>query len=80
MNVTIGRMRDGLDGVRDVDAPCVAFRNGTPRGECESDGHYICQECEHLSKRKTPVGRAVELDELLESGAQLSKSELEAAR
>lgn len=62
--VTVGRMRDGVEGVRDVDAPCEGFRIGAPSGDCDSDGHYICQECKHLSKRKTPAGIAVELDAL----------------
>lgn len=37
----------GADGIRDPDAPCSAFVNGTPeRGaDCETDGHYLCDEC-----------------------------------
>lgn len=54
--VTEGRMRDGVAGVRDVDHPCEAFRPGeTPPGvvpRCQGDGHYICQECEHLAYPK----------------------------
>lgn len=36
-----------VDGVRDPDAPCVEFRLGRPDGTCETDGHYICDECIH---------------------------------
>jgi hypothetical protein len=39
------RMPDGTTGVRDVDAPCEAFRPGTPAGHCDTDGHYLCAEC-----------------------------------
>jgi hypothetical protein len=35
----------GQDGVRDPDAPCTAFHNGKPAGLCETDGHYLCDEC-----------------------------------
>jgi hypothetical protein len=41
----------GADGVRDPDYPCEHFRNGTPAGECESDGHYLCKECRELVPR-----------------------------
>jgi len=51
--VTEGRMPDGVAGVRDVDHPCEVFSPGEPRGvklpSCRGDGHYICQECEHLA-------------------------------
>lgn len=37
------------DGIRDPNAPCSAFARGTPApapmGDCETDGHYICDEC-----------------------------------
>lgn len=41
----------GADGVRDPDAPCESFRSGAPGsrigriGRCETDGHYLCDEC-----------------------------------
>jgi len=34
-----------LNGIRSVDEPCVEFVNGTPGGNCETDGHYLCEEC-----------------------------------
>jgi hypothetical protein len=38
-------------GVRDPENPCEAFDgqgyDGT--GRCDSDGHYICNECSHLA-------------------------------
>lgn len=70
--ITEGRMRDGVDGVRDVDAPCEAFRagepfvNGVPIGWCQSDGHYICHECKHLHLSKTKAGKQAGMDAVLE--------------
>ncbi len=41
----------GQPGVRDPDGLCEAFDgagyDGT--GNCDSDGHYLCVECSHLS-------------------------------
>jgi len=35
-----------MPGVRDPEYPCEAFNPGEPAGtECETDGHYICDEC-----------------------------------
>jgi hypothetical protein len=49
---------DGTPGIRDVDAPCDAFEPaGEPfeqakgEGSCDTDGHYICSECVHISLR-----------------------------
>lgn len=42
-----------VDGVRDDQNPCAVFQNGTPSGDCESDGHYVCQDCKHLKRTKT---------------------------
>jgi hypothetical protein len=36
-----------IDGIRDPDAPCASFRTGTPEGDCETDGHYVCDDCVH---------------------------------
>jgi hypothetical protein len=51
-----GRIPDGTAGVRDVDAPCDEFQPvGSPYvlseggGTCDTDGHYICSECVHIS-------------------------------
>ena len=37
----------GEDGVRDPESPCDMFRRGEPkhRALCETDGHYLCDEC-----------------------------------
>ena len=50
------RLPDGEPGVRDVDAPCDVFEPvGAPyqyskgTGECDTDGHYLCRECVHIS-------------------------------
>lgn len=42
-----GRSELYMDGVRDPDAPCEEFVRGKPGpfGDCETDGHYICDEC-----------------------------------
>ena len=41
-----GRTMLGMDGVRDPGSLCDAFTTGTPTGDCETDGHYLCDECE----------------------------------
>jgi len=44
----------GLDRPeRDVDYPCPSrdFEPGEPRGDCDTDGHYMCRECVHASRR-----------------------------
>lgn len=41
----------GVPGVRDPDGVCELF-NGKGydgKGDCSSDGHYLCTECSHLS-------------------------------
>lgn len=42
--------RVGDVGVRDTQFPCEMFDYGQPDrlNTCESDGHYMCQECKHL--------------------------------
>lgn len=46
---------DGVEGVRSVAYPCPDFDfdglepNGA--GTCDGDGHYLCRECSHLSRR-----------------------------
>jgi hypothetical protein len=50
--------RFGAPGVRDPDYPCEVFDgdgyNG--RGDCLSDGHYLCEECSHLSPKASRFG------------------------
>lgn len=48
----LGILRAGgthVDGIRDPQFPCEVFRLGTPDtgGRCETDGHYVCDECVH---------------------------------
>lgn len=52
---TIERRTFGAPGVRDPNALCEAFEPGEPgpRGDCSTDGHYLCDECVH---RKTCAG------------------------
>ena len=42
-----GREVFGAPGVRDPEYPCSGFDPGEPTlsGECETDGHYMCDEC-----------------------------------
>jgi hypothetical protein len=40
-----GRTILGMDGVRDPESLCDAFARGTPAGTCDTDGHYLCDEC-----------------------------------
>ena len=68
-----GRPIDGTDGIRDVDAPCEEFRSEhTPRtnpgsGRCDTDGHYLCVECPHISLEAIRGRR----DECAECGGKL---------
>lgn len=38
---------DGMEvaGIRDPANPCTAYEPGTPSGQCETDGHYLCDGC-----------------------------------
>jgi len=60
----------GTPGVRDPDYPCEAFdgERYDGRGDCMSDGHYMCTECSRLSPeayRFTDFGRDGRRDRLL---------------
>ncbi len=51
-----GRILDGEPGIRDVDHPCDVFEPADEPGEysegggtCDTDGHYLCLECVHIS-------------------------------
>jgi hypothetical protein len=48
----LGTVPDGMPGVRDQDAQCELCEPGTPAGDgsCLGDGHYLCDECEHMTK------------------------------
>lgn len=35
-----------------TDEDCKEFDPGTPGGECQSDGHYMCWECKHMSQEE----------------------------
>lgn len=64
-----GRTYFGQAGVRDPDSPCELFApvsgidwlgiritaDGT--GDCDSDGHYLCNGCMHLSARSIELRR-----------------------
>lgn len=46
--------RFGVAGIRDPDAPCHMFDDsgwGPKNGDCDTDGHYLCDECSHMSLR-----------------------------
>jgi hypothetical protein len=48
-----GRSFVGMAGIRDPDALCEAFRPGEPgKGRCDTDGHYMCEECAEISLRE----------------------------
>ncbi len=42
---------EGTPGVRSAEYPCELFDGlgYDGRGDCHSDGHYLCTECSHLS-------------------------------
>ncbi len=46
-----GRTFVGMPAVRDPDYVCESFDalGYQGRGECTSDGHYLCINCSHLS-------------------------------
>ena len=56
-----GRTRFGAAGVRDPDYRCSAFEPGDPRpnGECQTDGHYMCDECIHRDTCEHGCGKRV---------------------
>lgn len=43
------RIAFGAPGIRDPENPCSEFQPGptSPSARCETDGHYLCDECEH---------------------------------
>lgn len=43
----IGMPQVGTPGIRDIHHPCEVFEYGDPKGDCETDGHYMCKECRH---------------------------------
>lgn len=43
----------GSAGVRDPDFPCDGFSPGEPDGDCQTDGHYLCHECENAELCET---------------------------
>jgi hypothetical protein len=64
-----GRTTLGMVGVRDPENVCEAFDGAgyDGRGDCRSDGHYVCEECSHLSpeaERFTQYGRDGRRDRL----------------
>jgi hypothetical protein len=69
-----GRTPDGLDGIRDVDNPCEAFRadasgRAAGDGDCYPDGHYLCRECVNLNRE----GRRRYDHECEDCGAKLGR-------
>jgi len=64
----------GLDGVRDPAAICEMFENGPLHGgdgRCETDGHYLCDECVHRATcdgchRRPSQCECIDEDELVD--------------
>lgn len=46
----------GLPGMRDPDNRCHVYeprkKHERDFGDCQSDGHYLCKECAHLSAER----------------------------
>lgn len=46
----------GVPGNRDPDAPCSAYepirRSKTTWADCQTDGHYLCDECCHRAEEQ----------------------------
>lgn len=51
--------RTHVNGVRDPEHPCTSFVLGEPEpvATCETDGHYICDECVHRKTCSTGCGQ-----------------------
>lgn len=51
--------RTHVNGVRDPEHPCTSFVLGEPEpfATCETDGHYICDECVHRKTCPTGCGQ-----------------------
>lgn len=48
----------GIPGNRDPEAPCEVYmpikKQGILSGDCETDGHYLCDKCIHNIKNAWP--------------------------
>ena len=53
-----GRFHHGQLGIRDPEYPCPEYngRGYDGTGQCDSDGHYECVNCSHLSPRAPRFG------------------------
>lgn len=41
-----------VPGIRDTQCPCFEYEPGPAvDGTCETDGHYVCSDCKHISPR-----------------------------
>ncbi|KKN34693.1 hypothetical protein LCGC14_0791200 [marine sediment metagenome] len=52
--VIVTQIPDGVPTIRSMDAPCPGYapRPRTLRDwPCDSDGHFLCKECAHLSPK-----------------------------
>lgn len=74
-----GRIPDGEPGIRDVDAPCDDFvpagkpwQDAAGDGACDTDGHYVCRECVHISQRELRRRR----DQCEDSGGPLTPGDV----
>lgn len=50
-----GKLPVGLPGNRDPESPCAHYfpvKNPSGHGPCESDGHYMCRDCEWLTAER----------------------------
>lgn len=46
----------GAPGLRDRKNPCFEFEPGLAAGDCETDGHYLCEECAHRNPQRYDGG------------------------
>lgn len=58
---------DGIPGVRSVDSPCAVYSPRKPLlgdfRDCQTDGHYLCQECAHRADHSTrPDGEWIKVE------------------
>lgn len=58
-----GRIPVGLPGHRDPDNKCREYfpvLKPSGKGPCESDGHYLCSECEWITQGRIDENNGVE--------------------
>jgi hypothetical protein len=63
---------------------CAVFEEGIPAGACQTDGHYICEECRWMDQARTrarvEADTAVSVDQEIEAILRDAQSHIDACR